>query len=397
MINLAYREITHSWIRYILTAIGLGLLIGVTLTMTGLVRGMMDDAIALIRGSYADIWVVQDQTMGPYAESSTLYDDVARNIAGLPGVAETGNVAYITMQVKHASKDVRAQVAGFEPGKIGEPSYLIDGRPIIQSRYEAIADIKTGFRIGDRIMIRRTELTVVGLTTGMVSSGGDPVVFVTMKDAQDIQFQKDNTTIYNERNRLSANPKLNRPGQPGLLQAVTESQQSNQKVNAVLVRLAPGYDPVTVADSIKRWKHFEVYTYEQMQKILQERVIINALRQLGMFMVILTIVSTAIIALIIYNMTMGKIREIAVLKLIGARNATIVTMILQQAWGLGIIGFGVGKLTAAFLAPLFPKHVQLLTFDSFIAFFIILFICTLASLVAIRAALQVQPASAIGG
>ena len=238
---------------------------------------------------------------------------------------------------------------------------------------------------------------MVGLTSGMVSSGGDPVVFVTMQDAQDIQFQKDNTTIYNERNRLSANPKLNRPGSPGLLQAVTESQQSNHKVNAVLVRLTPGFDPDTVAETIRRWKHFEVYTYEQMRKILQERVIINALRQLGMFMVILAIVSTAIIALIIYNMTMGKIREIAVLKLIGAKNRTIIAMILQQAWGLGIIGFFVGKATAAMLAPLFPKRVELLAFDSVVAFFIILLICSLASLVAIRAALKVQPAAAIGG
>ena len=397
MINLAFKEISYSWVRYVLTAAGLGLLIGVTLTMTGLVRGMMDDAVALIRGTHADLWVVQDDTMGPYAESSTLYDDVSRNIAGLPGVAEASNVAYLTVQVRHAGKDIRAQVAGFEKNKPGEPPYLVSGRPILQSRYEAIADIKSGFRLGDKIGIRRTELTVVGLTKGMVSSGGDPVVFVAMKDAQDIQFQKDNTTIYNERNRLSANPKLNRPGSPGLLQAVTDSQQSNQKVNAVLVRLTPGFDPDTVAETIRRWKHFEVYTYEQMRQILQERVIINALRQLGMFMVILAIVSTAIIALIIYNMTMGKIREIAVLKLIGAKNKTIISMILQQAWGLGIIGYIVGNATATTLAPLFPKRVELLVFDSFVAFLIILLICSLASLVAIRAALKVQPASAIGG
>ena len=397
MINLAVKEISHSWVRYVLTAAGLGLMIGVTLTMTGLVRGMMDDAVALIRGTHADLWVVQDDTMGPYAENSTLYDDVVRNIAGLPGVAEASNVAYITMQVRHAGTDVRAQVAGFERGKPGEPPYLIAGRPVAQSRYEAIADIKTGFRLGDKIRIRRTDLTVVGLTSGMVSSGGDPVVFVTIQDAQDIQFQKDNTTIYNERNRLSANPRLNRPGSPGFLQAVTESQQSNQKVNAVLVRVEPGYEPAAVAETIKRWKHFEVYTYAQMQQILQVRVIANALRQLGMFMVILAIVSTAIIALIIYNMTMGKIREIAVLKLIGAKNKIIIAMILQQAWGLGVIGFFVGSATAALLAPLFPKRVELLPFDAFVAFLIILFICSLASLVAIRAALKVQPASAIGG
>ncbi len=397
MINLAFREISHTWVRYVLTAVGLGLLIGVTLTMTGLVRGMMDDAVALIRGTHADLWVVQDETMGPYAESSTLYDDVSRNIAGLPGVAEASNVAYLTVQVRHTGKDIRAQVAGFERNKPGEPPFLVAGRPVAQARYEAVADIKSGFRIGDKIGIRRTELTVVGLTRGMVSSGGDPVVFVTMQDAQDIQFQKDNTTIYNERNRLSANPKLNKPGSPGLLQAVTESQQSNHKVNAVLVRLTPGFEAETVAETIRRWKHFEVYTYEQMRQILQERVIINALRQLGMFMVILATVSTAIIALIIYNMTMGKIREIAVLKLIGAKNKTIISMILQQSWGLGVIGFIVGNATAAVLAPLFPKRVELLAIDSFVAFLLILLICSLASLVAIRAALKVQPASAIGG
>ena len=53
---------------------------------------------------------------------------------------------------------------------------------------------------------------------------------------------------------------------------------------------------------------------------------------LGLFMLILAIVSTAIIALIIYTMTMSKIKEIAVLKLIGAKNSTIAGMILQEAW-----------------------------------------------------------------
>ncbi len=397
MINLAAKEISHSWFRYVLTAIGLGLLIGVTLTMTGLVRGMMDDAIALIQGTNADLWVVQNDTMGPYAESSTLYDDVYRNIASLPGVAEVSNVAYLTLQARYGNTDVRVLVAGFNHNRPGEPPYLIAGRPITKDHYEAIADIKTGFKVGDKLGIRRDEYTVVGLTNRMVSSGGDPVVFITMQDAQIVQFQKDNTSIYNDRKRLAANPQLNRPGAPGLLQSVTTWQQSNNKVNAVLVRIAPGYDASSVADTIQRWKHFKVYTYEQMTKILQEKVIANALRQLGLFMLILAIVSTAIIALIIYTMTMSKIKEIAVLKLIGAKNSTIAGMILQEAWGLGIIGFIVGKISATLWAPLFPKHIEFIFTDTIIAFFFTLFICTLASIIGIRAALKVQPASAMGG
>ena len=55
MINLAGKEIAHGWVRYVLTGFGLGLLIGVTMIMTGLVRGMMDDALSLARGTYADL------------------------------------------------------------------------------------------------------------------------------------------------------------------------------------------------------------------------------------------------------------------------------------------------------------------------------------------------------
>ena len=48
-----------------LTGIGLGLLIGVTLTMAGVYRGMVDDARALLNNSGADLWVVQQDTQGP--------------------------------------------------------------------------------------------------------------------------------------------------------------------------------------------------------------------------------------------------------------------------------------------------------------------------------------------
>ena len=96
-------------------------------------------------------------------------------------------------------------------------------------------------------------------------------------------------------------------------------------------------------------------------------------------------------------MTLGKIREIAVLKLIGTRNRTIAAMILQQALGLGLIGFVVGAIAASIWAPAFPKYVLLLPSDAFTGLLAVMAICALASLLAIRAALAVDPAEAIGG
>jgi len=116
-----------------------------------------------------------------------------------------------------------------------------------------------------------------------------------------------------------------------------------------------------------------------------------------MFLVILAVVSAAIVAFIIYTLTMDKIREIAVLKLIGTRNRTIAAMILQQAVALGLIGFVVGKISATLWAPIFPKYVLLLPEDAVRGLIAVMVICSLASVMAIRAALKVDPAEAIGG
>ncbi len=397
MISLAGRDILHSWGKFVLTGVGLGLLIGVTFTMAGVYRGMVDDAKVLLNNSGADLWVVQKDTQGPYAESSSIHDDVYRGILGMPGVAQAANVTYLTMLVRKGSTNVRAMVVGFAPGQPGEPSYLVAGRRITRSHYEAVADVKSGFALGDRIRIRRHDYTVVGLSRRMVSPGGDPMVFIPLKDSQEAQFLKDNDAIVNERARTAANPTLNRPDVPGLLDAINASQASTHNVNAVLVRVAEGHSPKAVAQDIRRWKHLQAFTRDQMEEILLVELIGDWAKQIVMFLVILTVVSAAIVAFIIYTMTLGKIREIAVLKLIGIHNRTIAGMILQQALGLGLIGFAVGKIAATIWGPAFPRYVLLEPGDAVRGFVIVMVVCTIASTLAISVALKVDPATAIGG
>jgi putative ABC transport system permease protein len=372
--------------------------------MAGVYRGMVDDANVLLDNSGADLWVVQKDTQGPYAEASSLSDDSYRSILAMPGVARVANVTYLTMQVSARGdgrqRDVRAMVVGVTPdgaGHPGQPGYLVQGRRLTRSHYEAVADVATGFELGQSIRIRRNNYTVVGLTRRMVSSGGDPMVFIPLKDAQEAQFLKDNDAILAQRARTAQSPALNRPGVPGLLDAVIATQSTNTSVNAVLVQIEPGADPEAVAEPIRRWKRLSVYTRVQMQGILIEKLIATAAKQTAMFLVILAIVSAAIVAFIIYTLTMGKIREIAVLKLIGTTNRTIAAMIMQQAVALGLIGFVVGKVAATFWAPFFPKYVLLESADALRGLAAVVVICILASLVAIRAALKVDPAEAIGG
>ena len=399
MISLAGRDILHAWGKFIFTGVGLGLLIGVTLTMAGVYRGMVDDGKVLLDNSGADLWVVQKDTLGPYAESSSVPDDLWRSVRAIPGVAQAVNITYLTMQVRKDGEDVRAMVVGImagEPGAPGWPPHLVAGRQITRGHYEAVADLASGFQLGDVLSVRRNRYTVVGLTRRMVSSSGDPMIFIPLKDAQAAQYLKDNDAILMQRRRTTANPAFNRPGAPDLLDAVVAFQTGNSYVNAILVRIRPEFEAQDVAEPIRRWQRLTVYDRAQMEGILIGKLIATSARQIGMFLVILAVVSAAIVAFIIYTLTMDKIREIAVLKLIGTRNRTIAAMILQQSLVLGVIGFVVGKITATFAAPMFPKYVLLVPIDSIRGFFAVLAICTLASVVAIRMALKVDPAEAIG-
>ncbi|WP_329743422.1 ABC transporter permease [Dyella sp. A6] len=400
MISLAGRDILHAWGKFVFTGVGLGLLIGVTLTMAGVYRGMVADGKALLDNSGADLWVVQKNTLGPYAESSSVYDDLWRGIRAMPGVAQAANITYLTMQVAQGNRDVRAMIVGIapgEPGTPGWPPYLVAGRQITRSHYEAVADIASGFKLGEVLQIRRNRYTVVGLTRRMVSSSGDPMVFIPLKDAQEAQFLKDNDAILMQRRRTAANPAFNQPSVSGLLDDVIATQSSNNYVNAILVRIKPGYTPEEVAAPIRQWKRLQVYDRSQMKGILIGKLIATSAKQIGMFLAILAVVSAAIVAFIIYTLTMDKIREIAVLKLIGTKNRTIAAMIMQQALVLGLSGFVVGKITATFAAPLFPKYVLLIPRDAGMGLLGVMVICVLASLVAIRAALKVDPADAVGG
>lgn len=56
--NLAVRDIRHSLGRFVLTTIGVGMLLMIVMGMGGIYRGLVDDALVVTRGVGADLWIV---------------------------------------------------------------------------------------------------------------------------------------------------------------------------------------------------------------------------------------------------------------------------------------------------------------------------------------------------
>lgn len=380
--NLAYRDVRHKLGRFLLTCVGLSLLLGTVLSMIGIYRGLVDDALALVRAPAADVWIVESGTRGPFAESSRLAGETREAVARIAGVAAAGSVTYQSVEAVQGGRKMRIYVVGYEPTRPGGPARLIAGRMIARSHFELVADRRSGLALGDRLSLGRDVFTVVGLTDNQVASGGDPVVYMTLGDSQKLQFDLEPPAARRERERQLA------AGRPPFIDTDT--------VNAVIARVAEGVRAETVAESVRRWKHLSAMTQGEQESVLTESVVERARRQIGLFTGVLLSVSAVIIALIIYTMTMDKLREIATLKLIGAPDRTIVGLIVQQALAMGMIGFAVGAVIIATVKDFFPRRVILEPQDGLVLAGAVLLVCLISSSLGVRLALKVDPATALG-
>jgi len=395
--NLAFRDVKYRFGRYLLTALGLGLLLATVMAMGGIYRGLVEDALSIVRAPGADLWVVQKDTNGPIAESSRIPDDLYRVIRAVPGVGDAGPIAFQTIQLDYGDTSIRAQIIGYKPGHIGAPPAVGAGRPIAASRYEMVLDRKAGVPIGARLRIGRLTFVVVGLTDGIVSTFGDSTAYVSLRDAQEIQFLKANETVRNEQARLEADLKEN-PALAALSpSSLAPIVRNTNLANAILVRLEPWADPHEVVRRIERWNHYRALTTAEQEDVLAGGIIARTRQQILLFRIILLTVSTVIIALILYTMTMEKTRDIATLKIIGAPNLKIGGLILQEALGLGLLGYGFGALLIELTYEYFPRRVAIAAADQVVLFGIVAAICVLASIVGIRRALAVDPTTAMGG
>ncbi len=376
--NLAYRDIRHNLGRFLLTCVGLGLLLGVVLAMIGIYRGLVVDALTIARAPAVDLWVVEANTRGPFAEASRIPGDTREAIARIADVTAAGSLTYQTVETERQGGKLRLYVIGHELTRPGGPPDIIEGREIGRSHYEMVADQSSGLTLGERIRLGRNTFTVVGLTRHQVNSGSDPAVYITLVDAQKLQFDLAPAAARVQLARGSGGANLD-------------------IVNAVVARLHPNASPEATAATIRRWKHLAALTQAEQEVILSRSLVDRARRQIGLFTSLLLIVSAVIIALIIYTMTMEKLKPIATLKLIGAPDRTIVGMIVQQALALGLIGFAIGAALIVAVKDHFPRRVVLEPDNVATLGLVVLAVCLIASGLGVRAALRVDPATALGG
>lgn len=434
--NLAFKDVSYHRFKFLSSTLGVSLLIMVVITIGGIIRGVILDSATIIDKTGADLWVVQAYgahpqggTLGPFVEKSRLPESVYHAIQVVPGVAQASPLAMAWEHVKVMPHPTRLMkfmymnavfgtasmvrpgwmampkmqrfiVIGYQLGKLGGPPKIIAGRGIEASHYELVADVRTGFRVGQRLRLGNFDYTVVGLTRNMVGYTADPVVYATLSDAQNIIFQTDPNLLRSQQPvaaRAFTDLAATQPRLAPTLAAKAAAVGANTVfINAVAVKLRPGFNAKSVAEHILRWQHLQVYTAAQavnLQLMGSNRLI---LFQLSVFRDILVLIAGVVIGLIIYNFTLDKLHDIAMLKLMGAPGGVVYRMILQEALLMGIVGTIIGFVLERAAEPYFPRRVVATWGDLMQMLVVMTVVALLASAMAVRRATHADPRSVIG-
>jgi putative ABC transport system permease protein len=391
--DLAVKDIRRHVGKFVATIVGVGLLLSIVLVMNGIYQGNIADGVWLIENTATDLWVVERGRGGPFNESSRIPADAYKSVAATAGVATASPFVAYAAQREIGGVDQQFTILGYDVfGGLGGPGRIVRGRTIRAAHYEMVADARLGLELGAKVRLGTHEYTVVGVTQAAVDSGGNPLVYLSLPDAQDVQFQQDNQALHASR---AAN--LKRLEQAGyspeqaarLLPLIAGASDT---VNAVLVRIRPGADREEVRRNIRDWLYFNVFTTDEERARLARMSGV-----LGLFRSLLVIVSIVIIALIVYVLTIEKIRSIATLKLIGAPNRVIVRLIMEQSLALTLASFAFAYVLAALIEPRFPRTLVFLPRETAVTFVVMLAGGVIASLLAIWHALRTPPQLALGG
>lgn len=396
--ELALKDIRRHLGKFLATIVGVAMLLAIVLVMNGIYQGNIRDGVWLIDNTATDLWVVERGRGGPFNEASRVPLDSYKSVAATPGVARASPLVLYSAQREIQGRDQQFTLVGYDiVSGAGGPNGLVQGRNITAPHYEMVVDRKLGLQLGDRVPLGTDDYTVVGVTRGAVDSGGSPLIYMALADAQKVQFEQDQRAI--DASRAASLQRLERAGYTGeqasrLLPLLSSGTSS---INAVLVTLAPGADGEAVARHIRDWLYLNVYTTDEERTLMLDGKLSKMSAVLGLFRTLLILVSIVIIALIVYVLTIEKIKSIATLKLIGAPNGLIVRLIMTQSMLLTLASFALAYGLRDLIAPGFPRTLAFVGQETAITFAVMLLGGVLASLMAVWHALRTPAQLALGG
>ena len=347
MLTVTARDLQYRWRRFLIGVLITGLVFGVAFTFDGVKNAVRNEATRIVNVFGADAWVVAAGSTGSFLSTKVMPASVSQEVASSPGVKRAGPVIVgRTTLPLHSPLDVN--LVGYEPGGLRRPG-LTDGREVRRPG-EVVVGSGVNLGIGDRLELSGVRLRVVGRADGFRFLFGTPTIFVSLQDAQAMQFG----------------------GQP-LATAVPVVGKPQSLPAGLVARSSP----------------------EAVRDI--RRGINGGVKTIDFVSLLLWLTTVGIIGSVIYLAALERTRDFAVLGAVGVPRRQVVGGLVLEALFLAVLSavlaFPISYLVS--LGLVFPGEIG--ATEVIRLFVVAVVVGLLASLAAVRKALAADPALAFRG
>jgi putative ABC transport system permease protein len=372
--NFARKILLHDRIKFAIASLGVSISVFLVLAQIGIYFGFMGTASTLIDHSEADVWVTARANEN-FDFAAPMDERVLYRIAEERGVARAEKMILSFGQVKGEDGDEEGvQVVGIEPhATMLRPWNVVKGNADAISRSDAVLVDDSEYKklridsVGQQREISGVRARVVGLTHGIRSFTTSPFVWTNIEAAREYS--------------------------PSL---------QGKAITYVLVKAAPGTDPIELRARLARLPNVDAYTKAEMstrtRTYWSQRTGVAA----GFFTtaIIGVFVGLVVVGQILYSSTLEHLKEYGTLKAMGAANLAIVRVILYQALISAAIGFVLGSgIAVVARSVLSNANLTIVLSPQLLAVTGVgsVLMCSFAALLSVVKVLRLDPASVFKG
>ena len=341
MLAITLHDLRFRSRQFLIAVVGAGLVFSMALLLTGLANSFRAEVRRTVEAVGADTWIVSNGSSGPFTSFGALPASTAEAVGGEPLV--------IVPQTTNVGGEVRSmRLFGHRIGGLGTPA-PVEGRAITGDG-EVVADRRLGLDVGDDLVLVGTRLRVVGLVEGHTLLGGIPNVYASLADAQRIAFQ----------------------GQPLL--------------TTVVLRGTPPAPPEGL--TVLTTEAVRVDTVHAMQ---------DAIASIDNSRTLMWIVAAVIVAALMYVSSLERLRDFAVLKSLGSPSWLLFVGVALQSIVVTMLAAVFALGASRLMKPMFALPTSVPRSAYLVLPVVAIVVGLLSSLVALRRAVSVDPASAFAG
>jgi putative ABC transport system permease protein len=349
MFGITLSDLVFRRRQFLIAIAGAGLVFAMTLLMAGLAAGFGVEIDQSVAGFHADAWVVKANTANRIASLPPLPQRTERQVATLPGVKDATPVVIVPQTAQVGTDAHAVNMIGAPVGSPPSQQPITSGGQVT-ARGQAVVDDRLGAAVGEQLSIGGHAFRVVGVTTDRSLLGGIPNVYVSLSDAQ--------ATAYG----------------------------GQSIINAVVVTGVPSALPPSL--SVQSNQTVEQASLDQMAQAVSS---INNSKWL------MWIIAAVIVASLVYVTALERTRDFAVLKALGASSGALFLGLAIQAVVVALTAALIAAVLAQFGTGVFAQPVDIPA-SAYVELPIsALIVGLLASLIALRRAVSVDPAMAFAG